>query len=119
MHVRLKILETRRFLQHREVVRRDDRVRRDINVAARAGGFGRLESAQGLEARQVCAMLRLLSFRIEPQRDLDVIANLFAGGVEMNVPRYLRAGQNQLAGIGSVQIVALADSPFHQVRACI
>ena len=67
-----------------------------------------------LERREISPVFRLLAFRIEPDSQLDVIANRFADRVDMDVPRNLRAGQNQFAGVGTIEIVAFADGPFHQ-----
>ena len=39
------------------------------------------------------------------------------GRVNVHLPRNLLAGLDELAGIGPILVVALADRPFHQLRA--
>ena len=70
-----------------------------------------------LEAGQIGSILRLLTFRVEPDTQLDIVLNILADSVIVNIERNLRARQQQLAGVGAIQIIALADRPLHQHRA--
>ena len=65
---------------------------------------------------EVAALLRFLSFRIEPDADFGAGGDLLAHGVQMLIPRDLLAGQQQLASAFAEEIVALADRPLHQLR---
>ena len=103
MHVRLKVLEARRLLQHHEPFVLRDRVRRDIQRPAQTG-----------EGREVCAVLRLLPFRVQPDAELNCAGDFLADRVDVLVPRDFRAGQEELPGIGSIEVELLANRPFHQ-----
>src|SRR5678815_2533759 len=110
MEVRLEVGDERVLLQHREAVGRRNRVRRDIDE---------LLLAQAGEADQITALLRLLTFRIEPDADLGSRGDLLADRVQMLIPRDLLARQNQLARAVAEPVVALADRPLHQLRTAV
>ena len=82
----LKVLDTRRFLKHGEVVRGCDGIRRNVDIASAASCLRRLEAAQRLEAGEIGAVLGFLSFRIQPQGYFHIVPNLLTHGVEMNIP---------------------------------
>ena len=74
----------------------------------------RLPPVEGVEQREHFAMLRLLAFRIEPDAQLDAVADFLADRVIVNVPGDLRSGQHQAAGVGPHLVGVLADGPFHE-----
>src|SRR5439155_20529624 len=95
VHVRFEILEPGRLLQHREPFVHRDRVRRDVEP---------LWTMQPGECRQVGPILRFLALRIEPDAQLDGGGDFLADGVNVLVPRDLRAGQQHLAGIRTIHV---------------
>ena len=111
VEVRLEVRDERVLLQHREAFGRA----RSSSAGCR-GSRGCLEPG---EADQIAALLRLLAFRIEPDADFGSGGDLLADGVNVLIPRDLLARQEQLAGAGPEQVVALADRPFHQLRAAV
>ena len=74
---------------------------------------------QSGEANQVAALLRFFAFLVEPDADLGTARDLLAHGVNVLIPGDLLAWQNQLAGVWTVQVVALADGPLHQLRTAV
>ena len=112
MHVRLEILEDRRLAQRRKSLRHREGIRPDIE----SGAAGRT-IADGLEPDQVAAVMGLLSFRIEPERDLRTGRDGFTGRVDVHFPRNLFAGLDAFAGIRPVCVVGFTDRPFHELRA--
>src|SRR5215472_17661837 len=105
--MRLEVAENGGFFQHMEALADADGVRLDIETAAGAG-------SGALEASEIGAILRLLIARIEPNAELNVIGDLLADSMVVNVPPHSRTGQNQLAGLRPVDVIVLADGPFHQ-----
>src|SRR5262249_30678042 len=69
------------------------------------------------EADEIAALLRLFAFLVEPDADFGTAGDLFADRVDVLIPRDPLARQHQFAGAWTIQVVALADRPLHQLRA--
>ncbi len=105
--MRLEVLDQRVLLQHREAFGHRHRVRRDVE---------HLRAVDAGEADQVAALLRLLALLVEPDTDFRAARDLLADRVDVHVPSNALTRQHQLAGAGTIQVVALADRPLHQLR---
>src|SRR5439155_8411088 len=79
----------------------------------------RLAAVDAGEGHEVAALLRLLALLVEPKSDLRSAGDLFADSMNVLIPRERFAGDEQLAGAGTIEIVALADRPLHQVRPAV
>jgi len=77
-----RIREDGCLLQDREAFVLHHGIRRDVERRAH------FETA---ERDQVRAVLRLLTFRVQPDTHLDAAFNLFADGVDVDVPRQFRS----------------------------
>ena len=110
VEVRLEVLDERVLLEHGEAFGHRHRVRRDVE---------HLGAVDAGEADEVAALLRLLALLVEPDADLGSAGDFFADRVDVLIPRNLLAGDEQLAGARTEQVVALADRPFHQLRAAV
>src|SRR5262245_30969425 len=106
MHMRLEVLDAARLLHHVEALGDPRRVRADVDVAVAAS-----DSAEGGED---LAVLRLLSFRIKVDAELDEVSDLLAHGGVVDVPEDLRSGQHQLAAVRKRKLTLLSDGPFHE-----
>src|SRR2546430_17596984 len=100
MHMRLEIAEDSRSLQRMEALRLLNGVRRNIQSSA--------DIRSRLETGQIGPILRRFVFGIKPHSQFDVIANRLADGMIVNVPPDLRARQQQLAGVGTVNVASLS-----------
>src|SRR5204863_7872482 len=107
VEVRLEVGDQRVVAEHREALRTGHRVRRDVEA------LGRIDAA---ERDEVAAVLRLFALRIEPEADFRSAGDRFAYRVNVLIPRNFLAGDEQLAGAGTIEVVALADRPLHQER---
>src|SRR5262249_48330367 len=99
VHMRLEIFEPSGRSENLVALGLRNSVGRNIE-RAESGAAGRAG-----EGRQERAILRLLAFGIEINGQLDVIANFFADRVIMHLPPHSRAGQQELTGIGAIDVV--------------
>ena len=106
--MRLEIFQTRGRPQRGVAFGLGNRIRRNVEVAG-AGAPRR-----GGKRRQKGAVRGLLVLGIKVDRQLDMIANLFADRVVVHLPPDARAGDKELAGVWPVDVVVLVDGPFHQ-----
>ena len=90
------------------------------DIVIELGGISSpFDGIDGGEADEVRALGRLLPFRIEPDAELHAGRDLFADGVDVLVPRDLLARPQQLARARTIDVVALPDGPFHELRSAI
>src|SRR6185295_7098648 len=68
---------------------------------------------------QVAALPGLLTLLVEPDADFRSAGDLLADRVNVLIPRDLLAGHDELAGAGTIKVVALADGPFHQLGTAV
>src|SRR6185436_19649521 len=71
-------------------------------------------AARAAHQVQHLAELRLLTFRIEVDAELDGVGDVFAALRIMDIPHDLPAGQHQLAAVRTHDLALLADGPFHE-----
>src|SRR5207244_7733903 len=79
----------------------------------------RLAAVDAGERDEVAALLRLLALLVEPETDFRSAGDFLADGMNVLIPRERFAGDEQLAGAGTIEIVALADRPLHPVRPAV
>ncbi len=103
VEVGLEVGDDRVVPQHREALGAGDRVRRDIQP---------LRVIDAAEGDEIAPVLRLFTFRVEPETEFRAAGDLFANRVDVLIPRDLLAGKDQLAGAGPIEVVALADRPL-------
>src|SRR5262249_56730661 len=106
----LEVLDQRVFLEDGEALGHRHRVRRDVE---------HLRAIDAGEADQIAAALRLFTLLVEPDAELRSAGDLFADRMNVLIPRDLLARDDQFAGARTVEVVALADRPLHQLRAAV
>src|SRR5262245_35666111 len=104
--MRLEVLEARRLRKNVVSLRYGDSIRRYVESGAGGGS----SSKEG----QTRSILRRLTLRVEVDCQFGVVSYLLTHGVKMQLPGDARARKQQLAAVGSIHVVGLADCPLHQ-----
>src|SRR5262249_138539 len=67
-----------------------------------------------LKASQESSILGFLAFRIKPDAQFDIVPDIFPDRVIMNVPGNFGSRQQKLPLPCMIQILPLANAPFHE-----
>src|SRR5262249_37649031 len=110
VHVRLEVLEARWLFQYDEALSLGDCVRRYVQSS---------RHRHRIENRQPGSIFGHFALWIQIDSKLDVVSDRLADRMIMDIPADPGAGQQQLAGVGAIGVVVLADRPFHQETGAI